>query len=132
MNLELLSKCYGRGSRNGYFRISSFIAAYVPFITYRCFEQIRDDVCKTNLNVNIIGNNSGFSVSSLGPTHVVLEEVAVLRSLPNMNIICPADGIEYSQVLELTSNIKAPVYIRVSKLNQKEYLKMIISWFWES
>ncbi len=100
-----------------------FIAAYVPFITYRCFEQIRDDVCKTNLNVNIIGNNSGFSVSSLGPTHVVLEEVAVLRSLPNMNIICPADGIEYSQVLELASNIKAPVYIRVSRIKSKRVFK---------
>src|SRR5665648_20268 len=60
------------------------IAAYVPFATYRPFEQIRDDLCKTKLNAIILGNNSGFSVSSLGPTHTVLEEVGVLRALPNM------------------------------------------------
>ncbi|MHB1376448.1 MAG: transketolase family protein, partial [Candidatus Humimicrobiaceae bacterium] len=51
------------------------LAAYVPFVTYRPFEQIRDDLCKTGLNAIILGNNSGFSVSSLGPTHTVLEEV---------------------------------------------------------
>ncbi len=80
-----------------------FIAAYVPFVTYRCFEQIRNDLCKTKLNVNIMGNNSGFSVSALGPTHTILEDVAVLRSLPNMSIIAPADDIEYMQAPYLAS-----------------------------
>ncbi|MDD5660208.1 MAG: transketolase C-terminal domain-containing protein [Actinomycetota bacterium] len=95
------------------------IAAYVPFVSYRPFEQIRDDVCKTKLNVIIIGNNSGFSVSALGPTHTVLEEVGVLRSLPNMTIICPADGVEYEQVLEVASKIKCPTYIRVTRIKSK-------------
>jgi len=95
------------------------IAAYVPFTTYRPFEQIRDDLCKTKLNAIILGNNSGFSVSSLGPTHTVLEEVGVLRSLPNMTIICPADGIEYRQVLEVASKINCPTYIRVSRIKSK-------------
>ncbi len=96
-----------------------FIAAYVPFVTYRCFEQIRNDVAKTNLNVNIMGNNSGFSVSALGPTHTILEDVGVLRSLPNMTIISPADGIEYSQAPCAASQIDGPVYIRISRVKSK-------------
>jgi transketolase len=95
------------------------IAAYVPFATYRPFEQVRDDLCKTGLNAIILGNNSGFSVSSLGPTHTVLEEVGVLRALPNITIICPADGIEYRQVLEVASKIKNPTYIRISRIKAK-------------
>jgi transketolase len=95
------------------------IAAYVPFTTYRPFEQIRDDLCKTKLNAIIMGNNSGFSVSALGPTHTILEEVGVFRSLPNMTIICPADGIEYRQVLEVASKIKNPTYIRISRIKAK-------------
>ncbi|HAX17145.1 MAG TPA: transketolase [Actinobacteria bacterium] len=97
-----------------------FIAGYVPFVSYRCFEQVRDDVCKTNLNVNIIGNNSGFSVSTLGPTHVVLEDVGVLRSLPNLTILSPADGTEYRQVAKVASEIKGPVYIRVSRIKARK------------
>jgi transketolase len=95
------------------------VAAYVPFTTYRPFEQIRDDLCKTRLNAIILGNNSGFSVSALGPTHTILEEVGVFRALPNMTIICPADGIEYRQVLEVASKIKDPTYIRISRIKAK-------------
>jgi len=92
-----------------------FITAYVPFITFRCFEQIRDDVCKTNLNVNIIGNNCGFSVSALGPTHVVLEDVSAMRSIPNITIISPADGPEYRQTIFAAAEIEGPVYLRVHR-----------------
>ncbi len=92
-----------------------FITAYVPFITLRCFEQIRDDVCKTNLNVNIMGNNCGFSVSALGPTHVILEDAAVLKTLPNMTIISPVDGPEYRQAIFAAAGIDGPVYIRVHR-----------------
>jgi len=92
-----------------------FIAAYVPFITFRCFEQVRDDVCKTNLNVNIMGNNCGFSVSALGPTHVILEDVSIMRSLPNMTIISPCDGPEYYQSVFAAAEIEGPVYIRIHR-----------------
>lgn len=103
-----------------------FIATYVPFITFRCFEQIRDDICKTNLNVNIIGNNCGLSVSSLGPTHTVLEDAAVLRALPNITIISPADGPEYKEAVFAAVQIDGPVYIRVhrekaKRLNPENY-----------
>jgi transketolase len=96
-----------------------FIAAYVPFITYRCFEQIRDDVCKTNLNVNIMGNNCGFSVSALGPTHTILEDVAIMRSIPNMTIVSPSDGIEYKNAILASAGFDGPVYIRIHRKKVK-------------
>jgi transketolase len=96
-----------------------FIAAYVPFVIYRCFEQIRNDVCKTKLNANIMGNNSGFSVSALGPTHTILEDVAVLRSLPNMSMLATADGIECMQALYLAFQTDDTVYICISRLPSK-------------
>ena len=96
-----------------------FIAAYVPFITFRCFEQIRDDVCKTNLNVNIMGNNCGFSVSALGPTHVILEDVAIMRSIPNITIISPCDGLEYYQAVFAAAETEGPVYIRIHRQKVK-------------
>lgn len=103
-----------------------FITAYTPFITMRCFEQIRDDVCKTNLNVNIIGNNCGLSVSTLGPTYTVLEDAAILRALPNMTIISPADGPEYREAIFAAASIDGPVCIRAhrqkaKRLNKENY-----------
>lgn len=92
-----------------------FITAYLPFITYRCFEQIRDDVCKTNLNVNIIGNNCGLSVGPLGPTHVILEDVAVMRSIPNITILAPADGPQYQAAILAAAQIDGPVYLRIHR-----------------
>ncbi|MDD3776658.1 MAG: transketolase C-terminal domain-containing protein [Actinomycetota bacterium] len=92
-----------------------FIAAYVPFVAFRCFEQIRDDVCKTRLNVNIMGNNCGFSVGPLGPTHVVLEDIAVIGSLPNITIISPADGPQYREAIFKAAQLEGPVYLRVHR-----------------
>ena len=92
-----------------------FITAYMPFITYRCFEQIRDDVCKTNLNVNIMGNNCGLSVGTLGPTHVVLEDVSVMRAIPNITILAPADGPQYSAAILKAAQIDGPVFLRIHR-----------------
>ena len=100
-----------------------FIAAYMPFVAFRCFEQIRDDVCKTNLNVNIMGNNCGFSVSALGPTHTVLEDISVMRSLPNLTIFSPYDGPEYYQAAFAAADIDGPVFIRIHRLKVKRVHK---------
>ncbi len=93
----------------------SFIAAYVPFAAFRCFEQIRDDVCKTRLNVNIMGNNCGFSVGPLGPTHVVVEDVGVIGSVPNITILSPADGPQYREAVFKAAQLDGPVYLRVHR-----------------
>jgi len=103
-----------------------FIAAYVPFVTLRCFEQIRDDLCKTKLNVNIIGTNSGLAVGIAGPTHTVLEDIGALRTLPNITIIAPSDGPEYRKAIIAASNIEGPVYMRlgrqkIRRINKEDY-----------
>jgi len=96
-----------------------FIAAYVPFITLRCAEQVRDDVCKPKLNVKIMGNNCGFSVSALGPTHTVLEDISIIRSLPNITIISPCDGPEYFQSVFAAAGHDGPVYIRMHRMKTR-------------
>ena len=93
-----------------------FIAAYMPFITFRCLEQIRDDVCKTKMNVKIMGNNCGFSVSALGATHTILEDIAIIRSLPNITIISPCDGPEYYQAVFAAAELEGPVFIRIHRM----------------
>ncbi|MCL6087797.1 MAG: transketolase family protein [Actinobacteria bacterium] len=92
-----------------------YIGAHVPFITLKCVEQIRNDLCKTNLNVNIIGRDFGLQTPSLGPTHMIIEDIGVLRTLPNITIIAPSDGIEYRSAIMAASEIEGPVYIRVSR-----------------
>lgn len=96
-----------------------FIAAYMPFVAFRCFEQLRDDVCKTKLNVKVIGNNCGFSVSALGATHTVLEDMSVIRSLPNITIFSPCDGPEYYQAIFSAAEIDGPVFIRIHREKAK-------------
>lgn len=92
-----------------------FITAYMPFITYRCFEQIRDDVCKTKLNVNILGNNCGLSVGTLGPTHTIIEDVTVMRSIPNITILAPADGPQYRAAILKAAEVDGPVFVRIHR-----------------
>src|SRR5215467_4329085 len=65
-----------------------------PFVTTRCLEQIRVDVCYHNLPVTIVGVGAGLSYASLNATHHSCEDVAFLRALPNMSIVCPADPVE--------------------------------------
>lgn len=87
----------------------------VPFITTRCLEQIRVDVCYHNLPVVIVGVGGGFSYASLNATHHSCEEVALLRVLPNMTVICPGDPMEVRLALRAALQYKGPVYIRLGK-----------------
>ena len=86
-----------------------------PFITSRCFEQIRIDVCYHNVPVIIVGVGSGLSYATLGPTHHSCEDIAILRSLPNLKIICPADAYEVRAALREAIKHNGPVYIRLGK-----------------
>jgi len=70
-----------------------------PFNTMRCLEQIKLDICYPNLPVIIVGTGSGLSYASLGSTHHSLEDIAILRSIPNMNILCPSDPTEVKKLL---------------------------------
>ena len=87
-----------------------------PFTTTRCFEQIRVDVCYHELPVVIVGTGSGLSYASLGPTHHSCEDIAILRTLPNMTVFCPADSVELELGLKAAiGKMPGPLYIRIGK-----------------
>jgi transketolase len=92
-----------------------FTYTITPFATTRALEQIRVDVCYHNVPVTIVGTGSGLSYASLGPTHHSLEDVAMLRCLPNMKVICPADSAEVRGVLPAVLEQDSPAYIRLGK-----------------
>jgi len=95
------------------------IYTITPFTTTRCYEQIRIDACYHNVPVIIIGTGSGLSYASLGPTHHSLEDFAILRVLPNMTILAPADEIELRQCIREALKLDTPVYIRIGKKGEK-------------
>ena len=92
-----------------------FVFTAGAFLAYRSLEFIRDDICFQNLNVKIIGMGSGLSWSSLGPTHHTTEDIAVLRSLPNLMILSPATPRQVSECLETAYGHTGPVYMRRSE-----------------
>ena len=92
-----------------------FAAAFAVFITGRAYDQIRMSVCYQKANVKIIGTHGGITVGEDGATHQALEDVALMRELPNMTVIVPADCRECEQVLEYAVKHQGPVYIRIAR-----------------
>ena len=86
-----------------------------PFITTRCLEQIRVDVCYHHVPVVIVGTGSGLSYASLGATHHSCEDIAFLRALPHMTVLCPGDPVEVKLALRAALAYGEPVYIRLGK-----------------
>jgi transketolase len=91
------------------------IYTITPFTTTRCFEQIRVDVCYHQAPVIIVGTGSGLSYAELGPTHHSLEDLAILRTLPGMNVMAPCDAAELRLALQAALQQNNPVYIRIGK-----------------
>jgi transketolase len=86
-----------------------------PFVTTRCLEQIRVDVCYHRVPVIIVGTGSGLSYAALGATHHSCEDIALLRSLPHMTVVCPGDPVEVRLALRAALAYDDPVYIRLGK-----------------
>jgi transketolase len=92
-----------------------FCYTITPFVTYRCMEQIRVDVCYHHVPVVIVGTGSGLSYASLGATHHSCEEMGMLRTLPGLAVLAPADEMEVRAALKATLDYPHPVYIRIGK-----------------
>jgi transketolase len=86
-----------------------------PFTTTRCFEQIRVDVCYHKAPVVIVGTGSGLSYADLGPTHHSCEDMAILRTLPGIAVLAPADQIELRLALREALRRDGPTYMRIGK-----------------
>lgn len=94
---------------------SVYIYSIGNFPTLRCIEQIRNDICYHDANVTIIAVGGGFAYGSLGMSHHATEDIAVMRSLPNMRVFTPADAIEAQMVVHKAAEIQKPCYIRLNK-----------------
>lgn len=86
-----------------------------PFLTSRCFEQIKVDLCYHDVPVTVVGTGSGLSYSSLGATHHSFEDLAILRALPGMRVLAPADANELRSALRWAISQSGPSYLRIGK-----------------
>ncbi len=93
-----------------------FASTFAVFATGRAFEQIRNSVAYPKLNVKIAATHAGISVGEDGASHQAIEDVAIMRSLPNMTVLVPADAQETYQVIKEAAQMKGPVYIRMGRL----------------
>jgi transketolase len=92
-----------------------YVNTIATFITRRCFEQVAIDLCLHSLPVRLIGNGGGLVYAPLGPTHVAMEDIAIMRALPDMTIVCPTDAEEMKRFMEQTPDWPHPIYIRLGK-----------------
>jgi transketolase len=92
-----------------------WVYSFAPFVTGRPFETVRDTICFHNLDVKIISTASGMSYGPLGFSHHATEDIALMRSLPNMHVISPADPIETSAAIKFANQFTGPVYIRLQR-----------------
>jgi len=92
-----------------------FLYNIIPFLLYRCYEQVRNDICYQELPVTLIGIGSGVTYSPQGVTHYSIEDIAIARTLPNLTIFSPSDPIEAGLCVEYAMKSKNPVYIRIAK-----------------
>ena len=100
--------------------LKPIVYTIAPFTTTRCLEQIKVDVAYHNSPVIIVGTGSGLSYASLGPTHHSLEDFAILRAIPNIQILAPWDAPSLRASLIQAVSSKVPTYIRIGKKGEKE------------
>ncbi|NMB99678.1 MAG: transketolase family protein [Thermoanaerobaculaceae bacterium] len=92
-----------------------FASTFAVFGTGRCYDQIRQSVCISNTNVKIVVTHGGITVGEDGATHQMLEDIALMTSLPNMRVIVPADAHQTSAVIKFIAKEKGPFFVRLSR-----------------
>ncbi len=92
-----------------------FLATFAVFASMRACEQVRNFVCYPNLNVTVIGTHVGLQVGGDGATHAAIEDVAIMRSFPNMTVIQPADAVAARAIAHSAVDFKGPLYVRLHR-----------------
>ena len=92
-----------------------YINTIATFITRRGYEQVAVDLCLHNLPVRLIGNGGGLVYAPLGPTHLAIEDIAIMRALPNMTVTAVCDAKEMVRLMNATLDWPSPIYIRLAK-----------------
>ena len=94
-----------------------FVSSFAPFASMRCFEMLRTQVGYMNLNVKIAALMSGMANGTVGNTHYGLEDIALMRTIPNMTVVCPCDPFETYKATQAAAKVKGPVYLRLTGVN---------------
>lgn len=94
-----------------------FASTFAMFATGRTYDQIRNSICYSQFNVKIVATHGGITVGEDGASHQALEDVALMRNIPNMTVIVPADCKECEEVIKYAANNKGPMYIRIARTN---------------
>jgi len=92
-----------------------FVSTFAVFATGRAYDQIRQSICYPKLNVKIVATHAGLTVGKDGASHQMLEDLALMTSLPNMKVIVPADALETETIIKSIVGIKGPTYVRLSR-----------------
>src|ERR687884_1752125 len=93
----------------------AFASSYAAFIPGRCLDQIRNTICYPNLNVKLVVSHSGLTVGPDGASHQQIEDFSTMRSIPNMRVIVPADGVSVRHLIMAVANTPGPFYVRLAR-----------------
>jgi transketolase len=107
-------------ARTGFIPVMSTFACFAPG---RCYDQIRQSIAYSNLNVKVISTHPGLSVGPDGAIHQSLDDIALMRELPNFVVLTPSDEIETKKAIEKAIEYEGPVYVRVGRLECTAYFK---------
>lgn len=99
----------------------AFVNSFAVFASGRPYDQIRQGVCIGGLNVKIIGSSSGLSDFGDGATHQAIEDVAIMRAIPNMTVLAPMDGTETEKMVKAITDYEGPVYMRINRNDMPDY-----------
>ncbi|MBC8585452.1 transketolase family protein [Youxingia wuxianensis] len=92
-----------------------FVHSFAIFSAGRAFDQIRNSVCYPHLNVKVVGTHAGLSVGEDGATHQCIEDMALMRAIPGMTVICPCDGHETEAMVKAVIDYDGPCYLRIGR-----------------
>jgi len=95
-----------------------YVYAIIPFVTMRCYEQVRVSVCCQDLPVKMVGVGAGVDYSTLGPTHHALEDIALMRLLPGMTVLSPCDDVSAAALAKVSYQTPGPAYVRLDRSGQ--------------
>lgn len=93
-----------------------FVSTFAMFAAGRAFEQIRNSLCYPRLNVKVCATHAGLTVGEDGASHQAIEDLALMRSIPNMTVICPADDVETEAAIKAIAEFDGPCYVRLGRL----------------
>lgn len=95
-----------------------YVYTIIPFLVGRGYEQVRLEVAYANTNVKLVGIGAGFTYGAAGATHHAIEDIGLMRGLPNMTVCCPGDNNEAEQITRQSANNTKPMYIRIGRHNR--------------